>query len=238
MYFYYYSLLLLIPLILFAGWASRKVNSTFHAYDKVQSRSCMTGYDTAVRLMRNRNVTDISVERVNGKLTDHYHPTKKVVNLSQSTFGSSSVAAIAVAAHEVGHVMQRQEGYAFYKVRTVLVPIANVGSRLALPLVLIGVLLDFLIFRNADFGSWCVYLGIALYATSTLFTLVTLPVELNASKRARNMLLKDGILSEDEIPGATAVLNAAAMTYLASLFISLFYLIRFALFALSFLRRN
>lgn len=233
----YLYLLLLVPLLLFAGWASAKVNSTYTAFDRVPNRACMTGYDTAVRLMRNRGVNDIQVERVNGKLTDHYHPTKKQVNLSMSTFGSASVAAVAVAAHEIGHVMQKKEGYFPYKVRTALVPLTNIGSGLALPLVLIGILLDvFLI--GTSYGAWCVYAGIALFGLSTLFALVTLPVELNASKRAKKMLLEDGILTAEEVPGASKVLSAAALTYVASLLISLFYFLRFALFFLSFLRHD
>ncbi len=233
----YLSLLLLIPLLIFAGWASAKVNSAYTAFDRVPNRACMTGYDTAVRLMRNRGVYDIRVERVNGKLTDHYHPTKKQVNLSMSTFGSASVAAVAVAAHEVGHVMQKKEGYFPYKVRTMLVPLTNIGSALSIPLVLIGILLDvFLI--SVPYGAWCVYAGIALFGLSTLFALVTLPVELNASKRAKKMLLEDGILTAEEVPGASKVLSAAALTYVASLLISLFYFLRFALFFLSFLRHD
>ncbi len=235
MYFYYY-LLILIPLLLFSGWASYKVNSTYAAFDKVPNRACMTGYDTAVRLMRNRGVNDISVNRVNGKLTDHYHPTKKQVNLSMSTYGSASIAAVAVAAHEIGHVMQKKEGYLFYKVRNFLVPVANIGSRLALPLLLVGILLS--LFYEAAGYEWIIYGSIALYGLSTLFMLVTLPVELNASRRARNMLLEDGILAADEVPSAKKVLSAAAMTYVASLFVSLFYFLRFVLIALSFIRRD
>ncbi|MGN0822771.1 MAG: zinc metallopeptidase [Candidatus Gallimonas sp.] len=234
---YYLSLILLLPLLAFSAWASAKVNSAFSAFDQVPSRSCMTGYDTAVRLMRNRGVYDIRVERVNGKLTDHYHPAKKTVNLSMSTFGSSSVAAVAVAAHEIGHVMQKQEGYVPYKIRTALVPLTNLGARLALPLVLVGIILDLTI-MSVSWGEWLVYVGIALYGLSTLFMLVTLPVEYNASRRAKKMLIEDGILAPDEIGGAGKVLSAAALTYVASLLVSLFYFLRFALFFLSFLRRD
>lgn len=239
MYFYLLSLLALLPILAFSGWASAKVNSAFSAFDKVPNRACMTGYDTAVHLMRNRGVTDISVNRVNGKLTDHYHPKKKQVNLSMSTFGSSSVAAVAVAAHEVGHVMQKKAGYVPYKIRSALVPLANLGSRLALPLVLVGILLDFFWLSSPQpYGQWAVYAGIALYGLSTLFTLVTLPVEYNASRRAKSMLIRDGILTEEELPGAKKVLSAAALTYVASLLVSLFYFLRFALVALSYLRRR
>ena len=239
MYEYLLFLLLLIPCLIFSGWASARVSRTFTAYDRVQTRSCMTGYDTAVRLMSRRGVHDISVNRVDGKLTDHYHPTKKQVNLSMSSYGSASVAAVAVAAHEVGHVMQKKSGYVPYKIRNVLVPVTNIGARLALPLVIVGVLLDlFLTVTPMPVGQWLVYIGIALYGLSTLFMLVTLPVEYNASRRAKKMLIEDGILTQEELPGASKVLSAAALTYVASLLISLFYFLRFALFFLSFLRHD
>lgn len=240
MYDYLLYLLILIPLLMFSAWASAKVNSTYTAFDKVPNRTCMTGYDAAVRLMRNRGVYDISVERVNGKLTDHYHPTKKKVNLSMSTFGSASVAAVAVAAHEVGHVMQKKEGYLPYKIRNVLVPLTNIGSRLALPVVIVGVLLDVLAgtLMGYPVGQWMVYIGIALFGLSTLFMLVTLPVEFNASSRAKKMLVQDGILTQEEIPAASKVLTAAAMTYVASLLISLVYFLRFALIFASLVRRD
>ena len=188
MFDYLLFLLLLIPCLAFSAWASARVSSTYSKYDRVQTRSCMTGYDTATRLMRNRGVTDIAVNRVEGKLTDHYHPARKQVNLSMSTYGSASVAAVAVAAHEVGHVMQSRTGYVPYKIRNVLVPIANIGSRLALPIVIVGLLLD-IFWETAPYGEWAVYVGIAFYGLSTLFMLVTLPVEFNASRRAKKMLV-------------------------------------------------
>lgn len=239
MYDYLLFLLLLIPCLIFSGWASARVNSTFTAFDRVQTRSCMTGYDTAVRLMSRRGVHDISVNRVDGKLTDHYHPTKKQVNLSMSSYGSTSVAAVAVAAHEVGHVMQKKSGYVPYRIRNALVPVTNIGARLALPLVIVGVLLDlFLTVTDVPVGRWLVYIGIALYGLSTLFMLVTLPVEYNASRRAKKMLIEDGILTEEELPGASKVLSAAALTYVASLLVSLLYFLRFAVLFLSLLRRR
>lgn len=239
MFEYLLFLLLLLPCLAFSAWASARVNSTYSKYDRVQTRSCMTGYDTATRLMRNRGVTGISVNRVEGKLTDHYNPGKSVVNLSMSTYGSASVAAVAVAAHEVGHVMQKHTGYVPYKIRNVLVPVANIGSRLALPLVIVGLLLD--LFWEAapyPYGQWAVYLGIALYGLSTLFMLVTLPVEFNASHRAKKMLVEEGILTQEEVPAASKVLSAAALTYVASLLISLLYFLRFALVFASLVRRD
>lgn len=237
MYSYLLFLLLLLPCLAFSAWASARVNSAYSRYDGVQTRSCMTGYDAATRLMRNRGVTDIAVNRVEGKLTDHYHPGKSVVNLSMSTYGSDSVAAVAVAAHEVGHVMQHHSGYIPYKIRNALVPVTNIGARLALPLVIVGLLLD-LFWQAVPYGEWAVYAGIALYGLSTLFMLVTLPVEFNASRRAKEMLTEDGILAPDEVPAASKVLSAAALTYVASLLVSLLYFLRFALIFASLVRKD
>ena len=239
MFGYLLFLLILLPFIALSAWASARVNTTYSKYDRVQTRSCMTGYDTATRLMRSHGVDDILVNRVEGRLTDHYNPAKKVVNLSMSTYGSASVAAVAVAAHEVGHVMQKKSGYVPYKIRNVLVPVTNIGARLALPLVIVGVLLDlFLAVTPMPVGQWLVYIGIALYGLSTLFMLVTLPVEYNASRRATKMLIEDGLLTQEEPPGASKVLSAAALTYVASLLVSLLYFLRFAMIFLSLLRRR
>ncbi len=226
MYTYLYFLLILIPFIAFSAWASARVNSTYAKYDKLPNRSCMTGYDAATRLMQRRGVHDIAVNRIAGRLSDHYNPSKRLVNLSASTYGSASVAAVAVAAHEVGHVMQKKSGYVPYKIRNVLVPITNIGSRLALPVILVGLLLDLLSLVTAPYGQIVVYVGIGLYGLSTLFMLATLPVEFNASRRAKKMLVEDGILSQDEVKGASKVLSAAALTYVASLLISLLYFLR------------
>lgn len=239
MFEYLLFLLLLLPCLAFAAWASARVNSTYAKYDRVQTRSCMTGYDTATRLMRNRGVSGIAVNRVEGRLTDHYNPSKKVVNLSMSTYGSASVAAVAVAAHEVGHVMQKQTGYIPYKIRNVLVPLTNIGSKLALPVILVGLLLDiFWVSAPHPYGQWAVYIGIALYGLSTLFMLATLPVEFNASRRAKKMLVDEGILEPEELPAAGKVLSAAALTYVASLLVSLLYFLRFALIFASLVRRD
>jgi Zn-dependent membrane protease YugP len=200
----------------------------------------MTGYDTATRLLRRNGVTDISVGRVRGKLSDHYHPTKKIVNLSESTYGSDSVAAVAVAAHEIGHVIQKQRGYFPYRLRAALVPIANIGSYLALPLVLIGLLLDVFVFatEGTSTGFYVALVGVGLYSLSTLFMLVTLPVEFNASKRAKRALIEEGILTDEELIGADKVLDAAALTYVASLAVSLVYFLRFFLMVLTLFGRR
>ena len=234
MYYYLLFLLILVPFLALSAWASAKVNTTYSKYDAVRNSSCLTGYDAATRLLRNRGVNDISVNRVKGRLSDHYHPAKKQVNLSESTFGSPSVAAVAVAAHEIGHVMQKKRGYVPYRIRSFLVPVANIGSRLALPVIIVGLLLD-IFWTTAPYpiGIWAVYVGIGLYSLSTVFMLVTLPVEFNASRRAKKMLLEDGILTKEEIGGAKKVLSAAAMTYVASLLVSLVYFLRFLFIILS-----
>ena len=235
MYEYYWIFFGLILLCaLFAGSASAKVRSTFEAYRDVPTSSRMTGYDTAVRLLRRGGVQDISVGKVKGSLTDHYHPTKKVVNLSESTYGSDSVAAVAVAAHEIGHVMQKKKGYLPYKLRTVLVPITNLGSRLAFPLVLLGLVLDVFVYtaQNANLGYYLALVGVVMYGLSTVFALVTLPVEYDASRRAKKMLVEEGIIREEELPYAEQMLSAAARTYVASLLTSLVYFIRFALWVM------
>ena len=223
---YIWFMVALLVCIVFSAIASGKVHSSFAKYRGVRCRSQMTGYDTVTRLMRVNGIRDIAVGRVAGELTDHYHPSKKIVNLSESTYDSDSVAAVAVAAHEMGHVMQKQNGYALYRLRTALV--------------LVGLLLDlFVKLANSQAGFYIAMVGVCLYGGSLLFALVTLPVELNASKRAKEMLLAEGILSEAEIPAAKEVLSAAALTYFASLLTSLVYFLRFLVYVLTiFGRRN
>ena len=235
MFGYYWIFLgLLLVCAIFAGSASAKVRSTYSAQSEISTRSRMTGYDTAKRLLRAGGVNDISVGRIKGDLTDHYHPTKRIVNLSESVYGSDSVAAVAIAAHEIGHVMQKKKGYIPYKIRSFLVPVANFGSRLALPLVLVGLILDVFVAstRGTDAGVYLALVGVALYGLSTVFMLVTLPVEYDASRRAKKMLVAEGILTEEELPYAEKMLSAAAQTYVASLLTSLVYFLRFAVWVL------
>ncbi len=234
MYFYVISLGAVLLCAIISGAASAKVHSAYNKYGKVKTKSRMTGYDTAQRLLRRKGVDDISVRRVSGHLTDHYHPTKKVVNLSDSTYGDTSVASVAVAAHEIGHVMQKKSGYIPYKIRTALVPITNIGSRLALPLVLIGVIIDLYVGANSNSnaGYYTALVGVVMYGLSTLFMLATLPVEFDASRRAKQMLLAEGILTQDELPQADKMLSAAAQTYVAALLTSLIYFLRFFLWVM------
>lgn len=231
--YYYVFLGALLLCALFASWASIKVRSTYNAFRADKTRSNMTGYDTAVRLLRANDVEGISVEKVEGELTDHYNPKKALVNLSESTYGDDSVASVAVAAHEIGHVLQKKNGYVPYKIRTALVPLANIGSFLAIPLVLLGIVLEItLAASKPGTGLNVAMIGVAAYGLSTLFTLVTLPVELDASRRAKNMLIEEGILTDEEMYGAGKVLKAAAMTYVAALATSLVYFLRFLWYVL------
>ena len=231
MYYYIISFGVMLLCAAIGASASMKVHRAFNKYGNMPTQSRMTGYDTARRLLRSNGVNDISVGKVRGHLSDHYHPTKKVVNLSESTFGSDSIAAVAVAAHEIGHVMQKKKGYPLYKLRQVLVPITNIGTALAMPLVLIGLIMDFAVAstQNSDTGWYLALAGVALYGLSTIFALVTLPVEFNASRRAKQMLVAEGVLTKEELPYADKMLDAAANTYVASLLTSLIYFLRFAL---------
>lgn len=231
--YYYVFLGALLLCALFASWASIKVRSTYNAFRADKTSSNMTGYDTAVRLLRANDVEGISVEKVEGELTDHYNPKKALVNLSESTYGDDSVASVAVAAHEIGHVLQKKNGYVPYKIRTALVPLANIGSFLAIPLVLLGIVLEITLAANKPgTGLNVAMIGVAAYGLSTLFTLVTLPVELDASRRAKSMLIEEGILTDEEMYGAGKVLKAAAMTYVAALATSLVYFLRFLWYVL------
>lgn len=188
-------------------WASGKVNSTFRKYSRVRSMSGMTGAETARKILDSQGLYDVQVRSVKGNLTDHYDPRTKTVNLSDSVYGSSSVASVGVAAHECGHAIQDAQGYAPLSFRTALVPIANIGCNLAWPAILIG-----LLFGMSPF----LQLGILMFSLGVLFQLITLPVEFNASNRAVALLDQQGILQGEEIAGTKKVLGAAALTYVAA----------------------
>lgn len=234
-YFIFLGLLLICSV--FSIWASVRVNTAYAKFDKRANMSHMTGYDTAVKLLRANGINDVSVDRIGGKLTDHFDPRRKKVNLSAATYGSDTVAAVAVAAHEIGHVVQKQKGYIPYKIRAAIVPVVNIGSRLAVPIVLVGFLID-LFAQTTSIGIYAAYIGIGLYGLATLFHLVTLPVELDASRRAKKMLVSEGIITIEEKKGASAVLGAAALTYVAGLLTSIVYFLRFAFVILSMFRRR
>lgn len=199
--------------------ASAKVNSTFQRYAKVRSMSGMTGAQVARRILDRNGLSGIPVEHVSGNLSDHYDPTRKVLRLSDSTYNSPSVAAIGVAAHECGHAIQHKESYGPLKLRTAIVPAANIGSRLGMPIILLG-----LVFGGG--GSTLVNIGIWVFSLAVLFQIITLPVEFNASSRALVMLEDYGILGQEEKRKAKSVLSAAAMTYVAAAAASILQLLR------------
>ncbi|MCI8453305.1 MAG: zinc metallopeptidase [Lachnospiraceae bacterium] len=210
-YGYYFDptmILLLIGMVL-SLWAQSRVNSTFQKFSRVHSRTGMTGAEAARRLLNSQGIYDVTVQPVAGNLTDHYDPRTKTVNLSQSVFNATSVAAIGVAAHECGHAMQHNESYAPLSIRSSLVPVANLGSKISWPLIMLGVIIGGL-------GSPLVQIGILLFSLAVLFQLVTLPVEFNASARAVRLLDSQGILVGDEVSGTRKVLSAAALTYVAA----------------------
>jgi Zn-dependent membrane protease YugP len=200
-------------------WAQGRVNSTFSRYSRVRSMTGMTGAEAARRLLNAQGIYDVTVQPIAGELTDHYDPRTKTVNLSQSVYGATSVAAIGVAAHECGHAMQDNEGYAPLRFRSALVPAANFGSKLSWPLILLG-----LVFGGL--GSPLVEIGILMFSLAVLFQLVTLPVEYNASARAVRLLDSQGILAGEEVSGTRKVLNAAALTYVAAAATSILQLLR------------
>lgn len=224
--YYYYGfdwtyIYIVLPCLLLAMFASAKVNSTFKRYSKQISTRGITGHEAAMRVLRANGVANVSIERVAGNLTDHYDPKANVIRLSAPVYDSASTAAIGVACHEAGHAVQYAENYAPIKLRAAIIPVTNIGSKLALPLILLGVL----------FGSsyTLVYLGIAMFALSLVFQLVTLPVEFNASRRAMQAIEDTEILSDQELTGARKTLTAAAMTYVAAVVVSAAQLLRLIL---------
>ena len=198
--------------------ASARVNSTFKKYAKVRSTSGMTGAQTAEAILRNRGIYDVRVEHISGNLTDHYDPTKKAVRLSDSVYNSTSVAAIGVAAHECGHVIQHHEGYVPLNFRTALVPAANLGSKLGMPIIILGIILG----SNLTL----INIGIWVFSIAVLFQVVTLPVEFNASSRALACIEQYGIVTSDERKKSAKVLKAAAYTYVAAAAASVLQLLR------------
>ncbi len=224
---YYYGfdwtyLVLVLPCVILSLWASSSVNSTFKKYSQQLSIRRITGAQAAQRVLSHNGVSGVRIKRVSGNLTDHYDPTTNVIRLSDSVYDATSTAAIGVACHEAGHAVQYAQNYAPIKLRAAIIPLTNFGSRIAMPLILIGILLTFL----GSFSTVLVYLGIACFGLSLVFQLVTLPVEFDASKRAMNAIESAGLLTEEEQQGARKTLRAAAMTYVAATAVSLAQLLR------------
>lgn len=197
---------LVMPAILLTMYAQSKVNNTFNKYQRVGTQRGYTGAEAARAILQYAGIYDVQVEMIPGQLTDHYDPRSKTLRLSSAVYNSQSIAAIGVAAHEVGHAIQHHRRYMFLTLRNSIVPVVNIGSKMAMPLIILGLL----------FSSYLVNLGILLFSGVVLFQLITLPVELNASSRAITILENEGFLSENEIVPAKKVLSAAALTYVAS----------------------
>ena len=201
-------------------FAQSRVKSTFNKYDQLETEKRITGKKAAEYILKEAGITNVKVEQVKGQLTDHYDPRNKVLRLSEATYNRTSVAAVAVAAHECGHAVQDQQGYSFLKVRSAIAPVVQIGSQIAVPLIFIGLLLQF---------SGLINIVIIAFALVLVFQLITLPVEFDASKRALAVLGDSGVFVAEEVPAAKKVLNAAAFTYIAATLSTALQLLRFIL---------
>lgn len=226
-YSYYYGfdwtyLFLVLPCVILSLWASARVNSTFKRYSTQLSARHITGAEAAKHVLSANGVQNVQIQRVSGNLTDHYDPKSNVIRLSDNVYNSTSTAAIGVACHEAGHAVQYASNYGPIKLRAAVIPVTNFGSKLAMPLILLGLLLS----TFGTFSYTVLYLGIGCFALSLVFQLITLPVEFNASRRAMEAIEQTQLLSPDEQRGARKTLSAAAMTYVAATAVSLAQLIR------------
>ncbi len=224
---YYYGfdwtyLVLVLPCVILSMWASANVNSTFRKYSTQLSSRRITGAQAAQRVLMANGVQGVKIQRISGNLTDHYDPKTNVIRLSDNVYDNTSTAAIGVACHEAGHAVQYAQSYAPIKLRAAVIPVTNLGSRLAMPLILIGLLLSYL----GNFSYLLVYAGIACFGLSLVFQLVTLPVEFNASRRAMEAISSGNLLTEEEQKGARKTLTAAALTYVAATATALAQLLR------------
>ena len=207
-------------MVILSMFASAKVNSSFKRYSKVMSSRRITGAQAAFEVLRHYGITNVQIERISGNLTDHFNPRTNIIRLSDSVYNSTSVAAIGVACHEAGHAAQYAQGYSPIKIRNSILPLANIGSKAGVPLAILGYFLNFGPLAMA---------GVIFFSFAVIFQLVTLPVEFNASKRALSVISDVDILSDEEKKGAKSVLSAAAMTYVASLAVSVASLLRLIL---------
>ena len=221
MFFWDGTILLLIPAILLSLYAQWKISSSYKKYSKINSQSGLTGGQTARDLLNSNGLYDVRVERVGGRLSDHYDPRTRVVNLSEDVYQGSSIASVAVAAHETGHALQHAAEYIPMKLRSSFVPVANLGSGAGPILIMVGLFMP-------TYG-WLLQLGIFAFSFAVLFQIITLPVEFNASHRALSLLQEGNMLGSEEIGGARSVLNAAALTYVAAALAAVLQLVRFIL---------
>ena len=229
-YPYYYGfdwtyLVIILPCMLLSLWASSRVNTTFKKYASQFSYRGITGADAARRVLHSHGIHNVRIEQVSGNLTDHYDPKSNVIRLSHDVFNGTSTAAIGVACHEAGHAVQYAQNYGPIKLRAAIIPVTNIGSKLAMPLILLGILFS----SFAEYSYGFIYAGIFCFSFSLIFQLVTLPVEFNASRRAIQAISNYGLLSESELKGAKKTLTAAAMTYVAAVAVSFAQLLRLIL---------
>jgi Zn-dependent membrane protease YugP len=238
-FLYYYGfdwtyIVLVIPFLILSIWASARVNTTFKHYSQQHTHRGITAADAAKKVLQMNGVSNVQIEHISGNLTDHFDPRTNVIRLSDNVYNSTSTAAIGVACHEAGHAVQYAQNYSPIKLRTAIIPITNFGSKLAMPLILLGILLT-------SFGYYSipiVYLGIACFGLSLVFQLITLPVEFNASRRAMQAIISADMLTLEEQVGAKKTLSAAAMTYVAAAAVSLAQLLRLILLFGGGRRRN
>ena len=215
-----YYIVLVLPCVLFAFWAQNKVNSTFNRYSRVQNLRGLTGAQAAEAVLRAHGVYNVAIRPCAGNLTDHYDPRDNSISLSENVYNSASIAAVGVAAHEAGHAVQYAENYGPVRLRTAIIPATQIGSKFSFILLLVGMVL---------YSQSLFLIGILLFSMTTLFQLITLPVEFNASHRALQTLENQQLLYDDELPGARKVLKAAALTYVAALLMSALQLLRYVL---------
>ena len=213
-------LVLVLPTILFALWAQFMVKSSFKKYSKQRTNNGLTGDDAALHVLRQAGIDNVRIERIHGNLTDHFDPRDNVIRLSDSVYDAPSVAAVGVAAHEAGHAIQYSASYVPMKIRSAIIPVTSVGSQMAMPLVLLGIIFSF---------PGLINIGILLFGAVVVFQLITLPVEFNASRRAVNALRETGLLTAEELPASKKVLTAAALTYVGALAVSLAQMLRLIL---------
>ena len=218
-YYFDWTILLILPGIIIAAWAQSRVNKAYRVYSKIPAGSGVTGREAAARILQQNGITDVGVEAAHGLLTDNYNPRKKTLNLSEANYSGSSIAAVAVAAHESGHALQHKTGFFPLQIRSAIAPVVSIASYALWPLLIFGVL--------AGLAQQAINLAVYIFLGIFVFQLITLPVEYNASRRALAALVDGGMLSEEEIYGAKSMLGAAALTFVAATLIALLNVLRF-----------
>ncbi|MDD7214000.1 MAG: zinc metallopeptidase [Clostridia bacterium] len=223
---YYGTFIIIVPGLLLAIIAQIAIKVNYKRYSKVDAKSGWTAEEMSEMFAERYDMNGVTVQPIKGDLTDNYNPSTDVLSLSESVYGKSSVAALGVAAHECGHAAQQHSGSILLRLRTILVPVTNIGSKLAVPVAVVGLIISWLA-TNSDAGWYVVCVGIALYSLATIFALITLPVEFNASHRGLKMLREQAVLDDRELKKARKVLTCAALTYVASFIVTFLYLLRF-----------